>query len=67
MTPEQSAAFVFANGVAAMAEIEAMKAENRQREIGEAYGREDFLAVIDQYGIHHNAVLSTFQEARDGQ
>ena len=63
MTPEQSAAYIHAQAVAALAEIEAMKAENWMREMKGhtiAYGEEEFLAVIDKYGIHHNAVLMTF-------
>ncbi len=63
ITPEQSASFVFANSVAAFAEIQGMVAENTFREQkGEtvAYGEEAFLAVIEKYGIHHNAVLSLY-------
>ncbi len=45
MTPEQKAAYVFAQSVAAMAEIEAMKAANQMREMNGhtiAYGEEAF-------------------------
>ena len=54
MTRSQAAAFVFAQSVAAPAEIEAMKAENARREKGgysQAYSEKDFLAVPDKYGI----------------
>ncbi len=63
MTPEQLASFVFANSVAAFAEIQGMVAENTFREQkGQtiAYDEEAFLAVIEKYGIHHNAVMTTF-------
>ena len=63
MTPEQSAAYVYAQSVCALAEIEAMKALNMQRAAcghSMAYVEEAFLAVIDKYGISHNAVLTTF-------
>ena len=62
MTPEQSAAYVLAQAIAASAEIESMKAANWMREMkGEtiAYGEKDFLDVIDKYGLHHNAVITT--------
>lgn len=63
MTPEQSAAYVYAQAVSALATIEAMKAEN---EVKRAQGKQllytaaDFMHVIDRYGLHHNAVISTF-------
>ena len=63
MTPEQSASFVFANSVAALAEIQSMVADNTFRQQkGEtvAYGEEAFLAVIEKYGIHYNAILEIF-------
>jgi hypothetical protein len=46
-----------------LAELEAMKAENRQREMqgfSDAYGEAQFLALPDRYGIGHNAVVSFF-------
>lgn len=63
MTPEQQAAYINAQAVAASAELEAMKAANWMREMQGhtiAYGEEAFLALIDKYGLHHNAVLTTF-------
>ena len=63
MTPEQQAAYVYAQSVSALAEIEGMKAENMQREVlgySMAYDADTFFAVIDKYGISHNAVLTTF-------
>jgi len=63
MNTQQKAAYVFAQAVCALAEIEGMKAENRQREYcgnAMAYADSDFLAVIEKYGIHHNAVCGLF-------
>ena len=63
MTPEQQAAYIHAQAVAASAELEAMKAANWMRKMQGhtiAYGEEDFLALIDKYGLHHNTVLTTY-------
>jgi len=63
MTDEQKAAYVFANAVAAQAEIEGMKSENRLREfqdLSPAYGEKEFMEIIDKYGLYHNAMLSLF-------
>mgnify|MGYP001823689767 CR=1 FL=1 len=63
MTPEQQAAYINAQAVAASVELEAMKAANWMREMQGhtiAYGEEEFLALIDRYGLGHNAVLTTF-------
>jgi hypothetical protein len=68
MTPEQAAAYVHAQSVAALAEIEAMKAANQHREMQgytQAYGEEAFLEVVDKYRIGHNAVVETFNEANE--
>lgn len=65
MTNEQKAAYVFAQSVAATAAIEGMKAENAIRESegkSLAYDGPAFLAVIEEYGIHHNGVLTIFHE-----
>ena len=66
MTPEQQAAYIYSQTVAASAELEAMKAANWMREMkGEtiAYDETAFRQVINHYGIHHNAVLSLFQQS----
>jgi hypothetical protein len=66
MTSTQSAAFVFSQSVAALAEIAGMHAENQQRQRSDyspAYVEEQFAAVIDRYGISHDAVLRIFEEA----
>jgi len=63
MTDEQKAAYVYAQAVCAIAEIEGMKALNMQRNVlghSMAYDDEAFFGVIDKYGISHNAVLTTF-------
>ena len=64
MTHEQKAAYVFAQSVCALAEIEGMRAENaRQACCNEppAYGQEDFDAVIEEYDISHFGVVKFFQ------
>ena len=63
MTPEQSAAYIYAQSVAALATIEAMKVENKIRSLNNMeprYTAGDFMHVIDRYGLHHNAVITTF-------
>jgi len=63
MTDIQKAAFIMAQTASMLAELEAMKAENRQREMqgfSDAYGEAQFLALPDRYGIGHNAVVSFF-------
>lgn len=64
MTDEQRAAFVFSQSACALIEAMGMVAENKHREQcghSVAYGDEAFAALIDKYGIHHNAVLTTFE------
>ena len=66
MTASQSAAYVIANSIAAMAEIEGMKAENRsrvRRKASLAYTEEAFNDVVNKYGIHHNAMITLFEES----
>lgn len=63
MTPEQQAAYVHAQAVAATAEIEGMKAENQHRLSNGGsilYGEDAFSNVIERYGLHHNALLTLF-------
>jgi hypothetical protein len=60
---QQQASYVFAQAVAAMAEIESMKAANWMREMQGhtiAYGEEEFLDVIEKYQISNNAILAMF-------
>ena len=63
MTDAQKAAKVFAQAVAALAEIEAMRVANHEREAnGEAYAYDEaaFREVPERYGIDHNAIMATF-------
>lgn len=64
MDDNQQAAFVFSQSVCAMAEIEAMKVENKVREMknsSPAYTEAHFMAVIDKYDIGYNAVNRLFR------
>jgi hypothetical protein len=64
MTPEQQAAYVFSQAVAAMIEAESMKAMNAERvQNGQAlaYGEEAFMELIQRYQIGHNDVISYFR------
>lgn len=63
MTEEQNAAYVFSQATCALIEAMGMIAENAYRASnGEAtaYRDEAFNALINKYGIHHNAVVTTF-------
>lgn len=65
MTEEQKAAYVFAQAIAALVELESMKAANLMREMqgkSIAYGEEEFLALIEKWGIHNNAMISLFHD-----
>jgi hypothetical protein len=64
MTDEQKVAYVNAMVACAQIEMAGMQAENQHRmNVGNAvaYGEEAFTAIIEKYGIHHNAVLTVFQ------
>lgn len=71
MTPEQAAAFVIAQAVSALAELEAMKQANAEwahvRDAnlpsGAPYNETDFRTLDRRYCIGHNAVLQCFQDA----
>ena len=66
MNREEAAAYVFAQAVCALAEIQGMKALNDYRKIlGHqiAYDDGPFVEVIEKYGIHHNAVINLYQAA----
>jgi hypothetical protein len=65
MTEEQKAAYVNAQTACALIEMEGMKALNLERDRrghSLAYTEEDFLKVIEKYGIHHNAVMKAFHD-----
>ena len=58
-------AFVYSQTVCALAKIEAMKAENRMRELNGqalAYGEQAFLSVPDEYQIGWNSVVSYLRD-----
>jgi hypothetical protein len=66
MTSAQSAALVFSQSVAALAEIAGMHAANQRQEwqrLEPLYVIRHFHAVIDRYGISRDAVLRLFEEA----
>lgn len=59
MTPEQKAAYVNAQVACAMIEAMGMQAENMgrvHRGTAMAYNDEHFSALIEKYGLHHNAI-----------
>jgi hypothetical protein len=67
MTVEETVAYVHSQTACALIELEAMKAENAYRAMrGEtqAYSEQAFSDLIVHYGIHHNAVIGLFQDAR---
>ncbi len=64
MTPEQQAAYVFAQSVSALIEALGMISDNLDRarkDESQAWHNEEFNHLIEKYGIHHNAVLSIYQ------
>jgi len=66
MTPEQAAAYIYAQSVAATAEIEGMKALNAYREsrdLAQAYDETEFLNIIEEYRLDHNNIVALFDEA----
>lgn len=66
MTPEQQAAFLHAQATCAMIEAMGMQAMNMQREqqgYSMAYDDEAFFKLIEKYGIHHNAAITTITPA----
>lgn len=68
MNKNQAAAYVMGQAAELFARVSGMTAENQQRaHRGEsmAYVESDFLAALDASGCHHNAALSTFQDAED--
>lgn len=63
MTEEQNAAYVSSQSACALIEAMGMVAENTHRQqCGKiiVYGEEAFNALINKYGIHHNAIVTTF-------
>lgn len=66
MTPEQAAAYVHAQSVAATAEIEGMKALNVYREsrgLAQAYDETEFLNIVEAYSLDGDSIIALFNEA----
>lgn len=53
-------AYIIAQAAAAMIEAMGMQAANSQSPNDQPYSIDDFKALNDTYGLHHNAVMSTF-------
>ncbi len=64
MTPEQNAAYVVTQAACTMIEAMGMQAQNTLANsdgVPQPYGVFEFRALIEKYGIHHNAVCSTME------
>jgi hypothetical protein len=67
MNTAEAIAYIQAQTICALAEIEGMKAANAHRlSLGMtiAYDENAFFDVPNKYGIHHNAVLELLQSAK---
>ena len=65
MTPEQQAAYVFAQSVSALIEAMGMISDNMDRARkgeSQAWDNEEFNNLIVKYGIHHSAVIGLYQQ-----
>ena len=62
MTPEQQAAFIIAQAACMQAEIAAMQAHNWTLPPNHhgRYGHNEFMALIEKYDLHSNALISFF-------
>ena len=61
-TLEKRIAFIASQTACAIAEIEGMKADNAQFPENQQYGKDDFFAIPDKYGISHNAVIEYLRD-----
>ena len=61
-TAEKRIAFIQSQTACALADIEGMKAENAQFPENQQYGKDDFFAIPDRYGISHNAVIEYLRD-----
>jgi hypothetical protein len=64
MNETERAAFLMSQTACMLVEMEAMKAANRKRQMNDhsdAYGEDEFLALIEKYGTGHNAALTTLR------
>ncbi len=60
MTDEQNIVYIQSQIACATIRALGMQAENEQRKVLDqsmAYTDEDFYSLIEEYGIHHNAVI----------
>jgi hypothetical protein len=67
MSPEQQAAYINAQTACMLAELEAMKAMNRERQMhdhSDAYGSDAFFELADKFALSHNAVIAFFRDGR---
>lgn len=65
MNPEQAAAYIFAMAACAYARVAGMAAENLalvHAGMPPRYQEDDFAKVPEEQGIHHNAVMTLFQQ-----
>ena len=65
MIPEQRVAYVAAQTAAALIEMEAMKAANKEREThgyALAWDEGAFLSLITKYGLGENTIIKLFQD-----
>lgn len=68
MTRDQSAAYIYAQSVCALAEIEGMRAFNTIIQIAGGmpiHDEQHFAAVPEKYGISRDQVLALFEGAED--
>ena len=64
MTDDQKVAYINAMVACALIECAALKAENAEHlMLGQLppHGKDEIMAIIDKYGISHNAVITTFR------
>lgn len=58
---EEQAAYIMAQAACALIEAMGMQAANSQYPENQPYQKKDFDAVIERYGIDHNAVIGFFR------
>ncbi len=63
LTRLEAVAYVNAMVACVQAEIAGMQAANAQFPNDQPYMHDAFVAVIEKYGVHHNAVIGLFQES----
>ena len=63
MDKPEACAYVHAMVACALIEMESMKAANSQYPEDQLFNQSHFVALIEKYGIHHNAVLLMLQSS----